>query len=135
MDLDRKTKDAKRMCAKQKLENGKHSQTESNLMTCGLSTTRKRWLPVDEDLTCGPSITKEDDSLWMDFSMTCSPSNTNNFEVIPIIGDGNCLFRAISYCLYGTEDRHPEQKFWTNPDRGLISMPWRLIRSPSGSPC
>jgi len=43
-----------------------------------------------------------------DFSMTCSPSNTNNFEVIPIIGDGNCLFRAISYCLYGTEDRHTE---------------------------
>jgi len=43
-----------------------------------------------------------------DFSMTCSPSNTNNFEVIPIIGDDNCLFYAISYCLYGSEDRHTE---------------------------
>ena len=24
----------------------------------------------------------------------------------PILGDGNCFFRALSYIMYGTEDRH-----------------------------
>ncbi|EEB14010.1 conserved hypothetical protein [Pediculus humanus corporis] len=28
------------------------------------------------------------------------------FERHPIIGDGNCLFRAISLYLYGTQDHH-----------------------------
>lgn len=29
-------------------------------------------------------------------------------RVIPIRGDGNCLFRSISYCVYGTQERHRE---------------------------
>lgn len=29
-------------------------------------------------------------------------------RVIPIRGDGNCLFRSVSYCVYGTQDRHRE---------------------------
>ncbi|GBO30815.1 hypothetical protein AVEN_90816-1 [Araneus ventricosus] len=27
---------------------------------------------------------------------------------LPIVGDGNCLFRAISFCIYGPEDFHVE---------------------------
>lgn len=34
--------------------------------------------------------------------------NKNQFQVIPIIGDGNCLFRCISYIQYKTQSRHPE---------------------------
>lgn len=29
-------------------------------------------------------------------------------RVIPIRGDGNCLFRSVSYCIYGTQERHRE---------------------------
>lgn len=29
-------------------------------------------------------------------------------RVIPIIGDGNCLFRSIAYCVFGTQERHRE---------------------------
>ena len=29
-------------------------------------------------------------------------------NVIPIQKDRNCLFRAVSYCMYNTEDRHSE---------------------------
>lgn len=29
-------------------------------------------------------------------------------RVIPIRGDGNCLFRSVSYSIYGTQDRHRE---------------------------
>lgn len=28
------------------------------------------------------------------------------FQIIPIIGDGNCLFRSISYFLHGTQEHH-----------------------------
>lgn len=27
-------------------------------------------------------------------------------RVVPIRGDGNCLFRSISYCIYGTQEKH-----------------------------
>lgn len=27
-------------------------------------------------------------------------------QVIPIRGDGNCLFRSVSYCIYSTQERH-----------------------------
>ena len=30
--------------------------------------------------------------------------NPQNLNIIPIIGDGNCLFRSISCFVYGTED-------------------------------
>ena len=33
----------------------------------------------------------------------CSSRN-----VMPIQKDRNCLFRAVSYCMYNTEDRHSE---------------------------
>lgn len=29
-------------------------------------------------------------------------------RVIPIRGDGNCLFRSVSFCIYGTQDHHRE---------------------------
>lgn len=29
-------------------------------------------------------------------------------HVVPIRGDGNCLFRSISYCIYGTQEKHYE---------------------------
>lgn len=29
-------------------------------------------------------------------------------RVIPIRGDGNCMFRSVSYCIYGTQERHRE---------------------------
>lgn len=29
-------------------------------------------------------------------------------RVIPIRGDGNCLFRSVSFCIYGCQDRHRE---------------------------
>lgn len=32
------------------------------------------------------------------------------FEVIPITGNGNCLFWEISYCLSGIEDKHIERR-------------------------
>lgn len=32
----------------------------------------------------------------------------HGFRMIDIEGDGNCLFRALSYHLYGTEDKHAE---------------------------
>jgi len=84
MALGRKTKNAKRKTEKRKLE-------MSNLMTGGPPTTKKRRLSANGDV-----------------SLTCGPSKVENFEVIPIIGDGNCLFRAISHCLHGTEDKHTE---------------------------
>ena len=31
-----------------------------------------------------------------------------NLEVVVLTGDGNCLFRGISYCLYGDVARHAE---------------------------
>lgn len=27
-------------------------------------------------------------------------------RVVPIRGDGNCMFRSVSYCVYGTQERH-----------------------------
>jgi OTU domain-containing protein 3 len=32
----------------------------------------------------------------------------HGFRMIDIEGDGNCLFRALSYHLHGTEDKHAE---------------------------
>lgn len=29
-----------------------------------------------------------------------------HFDITPIIGDGNCLFRSVSYCLYGHQENH-----------------------------
>lgn len=29
-------------------------------------------------------------------------------RIIPIRGDGNCLFRSISYCMYRTQEKHRE---------------------------
>lgn len=29
-----------------------------------------------------------------------------NFIITPIIGDGNCLFRSVSYCIYGHQENH-----------------------------
>lgn len=29
-------------------------------------------------------------------------------RLIPIRGDGNCLFRSVSYCLFRTQERHRE---------------------------
>ncbi|KAI5640921.1 OTU-like cysteine protease domain-containing protein [Phthorimaea operculella] len=29
-------------------------------------------------------------------------------RVIPIRGDGNCMFRSVSYCVYRTQERHRE---------------------------
>lgn len=29
-------------------------------------------------------------------------------KIIKMIPDGNCLFRALAYCVYGTQDRHAE---------------------------
>ena len=29
-------------------------------------------------------------------------------EIVPIQGDGNCVFRAFSYCLFGTVDHHAD---------------------------
>ncbi|XP_028178305.1 OTU domain-containing protein 1 [Ostrinia furnacalis] len=29
-------------------------------------------------------------------------------RLIPIRGDGNCMFRSVSYCVYGTQERHRE---------------------------
>ncbi|CAH2210063.1 jg16785 [Pararge aegeria aegeria] len=29
-------------------------------------------------------------------------------HLISIRGDGNCLFRSVSYCLFGTQERHRE---------------------------
>ena len=30
-----------------------------------------------------------------------------NLDMKEIRGDGNCQFRAVSFCLYGSEDYHP----------------------------
>ncbi|VVC86332.1 unnamed protein product [Leptidea sinapis] len=29
-------------------------------------------------------------------------------RIIPIRGDGNCLFRSLSFCIFGTQERHRE---------------------------
>lgn len=29
-------------------------------------------------------------------------------RLVPIRGDGNCLFRSVSYCLFGTQENHRE---------------------------
>ncbi|GBL84163.1 hypothetical protein AVEN_118571-1 [Araneus ventricosus] len=44
---------------------------------------------------------------------------------IPIVGDGNCLLRAISFCIYGSEDFHAEirEKVILN-----IRTRWGLLR-------
>ena len=78
MGIGRKTKGAKRKFEKRKLE-----------VTSGQSTTKKRQFLDGEDslMTWG---------------------KMDNFAIIPIVGDGNCLFRAISFCLYGNEGRHSE---------------------------
>lgn len=34
----------------------------------------------------------------------------NNYEEVSVEGDGQCLFRALSVCMYGTQDRHSEIK-------------------------
>src|SRR5438552_1562077 len=31
-----------------------------------------------------------------------------DLEIVPIIGDGNCLFRAVSFCMYGTQNFHQD---------------------------
>lgn len=65
--------------------------TDKNLpMTCSVSATRKkkRRISANENLP-----------------VTRGPSNKNNFKVILIVGDGNCLFWAIFHCLCDTKDR------------------------------
>lgn len=34
----------------------------------------------------------------------------SNYEEVSVKGDGQCLFRALSVCMYGTQDRHSEIK-------------------------
>lgn len=47
--------------------------------------------------------------------------------MIPISSDGNnCLFRAVSHCLYGTEDRHIEIR---SVVVGNITEKWRANRN------
>ncbi|CAH4038984.1 unnamed protein product [Pieris brassicae] len=29
-------------------------------------------------------------------------------RIVPIRGDGNCLFRSVSYCVFGTQEKHRE---------------------------
>ncbi|GBM51447.1 hypothetical protein AVEN_147128-1 [Araneus ventricosus] len=45
---------------------------------------------------------------------------------IPIVGDGNCLFRATSFCIYGSEDFHTEihEKAMQN-----ITTRWGLLKN------
>jgi len=56
MSLGRKTKRAKRLCEKHKLENEKQIEKDSNFMTSGPRTIKKRRLALDEDVlvTCDP---------------------------------------------------------------------------------
>ncbi|GBN77809.1 hypothetical protein AVEN_1879-1 [Araneus ventricosus] len=44
---------------------------------------------------------------------------------IPIVGDGNCLVRAISFCIYGSEDFYAEirEKFIQN-----TTTRWSLLK-------
>lgn len=32
----------------------------------------------------------------------------NRENIVSIRGDGNCMFRSVSYCIYGTQERHRE---------------------------
>jgi hypothetical protein len=34
------------------------------------------------------------------------PSILKDFVTVSAVGDGNCLFRALSFALYGTQDMH-----------------------------
>jgi hypothetical protein len=38
---------------------------------------------------------------------------SRNHSVVPIHGDGNCLFRAVSYCIYGNQNYHRELRLET----------------------
>lgn len=29
-------------------------------------------------------------------------------RLVPIVGDGNCLFRSVAYCVFGCQERHRE---------------------------
>lgn len=86
MGLGRKTKNTNRKVQKRKLE----SETPK-LKTFGTSTKIRRLIPPSAE----PNL-------------TCGSSTIEYFELIPIKGDGNCLFRAISYCLFGTEEKDNE---------------------------
>lgn len=46
--------------------------------------------------------------------------------MIPIIDDGNCLFHAISHCLYGAENKHIEIR---SVDVGNITKKWRTYEN------
>ena len=35
----------------------------------------------------------------------------NNFELFPVVGDGNCLYRALAHIIFGTETTYEHLKF------------------------
>jgi len=59
-------------------------------------------------------------------SLMTRASTTNNFEVISISVDGNCSFRAISYCLYGTQNEHYAVRSTTVAH---IAKKWRAYKN------
>jgi len=36
----------------------------------------------------------------------CQPALLQGWTPVDVLGDGNCMFRAVSFALYGTEDHH-----------------------------
>jgi len=122
MALGRKTKDANRKRKKVSVK-----QVSVNLMTSDPSATKKRQLPSeDEDcvMTCGPPATKKKrisvDEMIDSGTVTCAVCETQDGSqnsmlcVVPIKGDGNCLFRAISHCI------HKDQRYFNSVRKHLL---------------
>ena len=104
MGLGKKTKRAKQISEKQKMENGNSDMTggpsatkkwhlsgeEDIFVTFGTSTTNNQQIPVEEEPSFGSVMCK----------VCVAQDGLGTFSVVSTLGDGNCLFRALSYCIH-----------------------------------
>ena len=101
-------------------------------MTCGSPTAKRKRLPMDENSAkrrrlpdVDAMMTKSDleKRKYFELRTYCQCSICigqgihveEQFSVVQMKGDGNCLFRALSYCI------HKDQRYFTNIRRSIVN--------------
>ena len=69
-------------------------------------------LPDQQDLPQASTISVCGSSVAL--MRRCQPALLQGWTPVDVLGDGNCMFRAVSFAVYGTEDHHSSLRLYAS---------------------